>query len=338
MLKGLDGRKELEALLSVGQSMDYSTKEDSFVYNRNEDVLPLGIGYSSSINRAEFDTLNPMEKQTVLLNSIVLEDVSISDMDGNSKLQTSALNREIEYMIETQNIEQSLDGIMTQQNAKMRVYVEETLADIGGNTGRELYVQLYNLRLVNEGPADISVGNKTIQLRNQEDSYYTGVDEFWINLTELYEDEKGTFFDILLPEDKIFSLEEIHVYEHTINNMLIEERKEYMLPDFGIGTNRIYGRAEMKEDGMILFTVPYSKGWTAYVDGERQKIYKADVGFLAVKVNKGEHMVVLKYDTPGFFSGCVLFIIGLILLVLIEIRTNMSISSLIKKRKDRIRG
>lgn len=320
VLKGLDGRKELEALLSVGQSMDYSTKEDSFVYNRNEDVLPLGIGYSSSINRAEFDTLNPMEKQTVLLNSIVLEDVSISDMDGNSKLQTSALNREIEYMIETQNIEQSLDGIMTQQNAKMRVYVEETLADIGGNTGRELYVQLYNLRLVNEGPADISVGNKTIQLRNQEDSYYTGVDEFWINLTELYEDEKGTYFDILLPEDKIFSLEEIHVYEHTINNMLIEERKEYMLSDFGIGTNRIYGRAEMKEDGMILFTVPYSKGWTAYVDGERQKIYKADVGFLAVRVNKGEHMVVLKYDTPGLFLGGILFIIGLLFLAMIVIR------------------
>lgn len=337
VLKGLDGRKELEALLSVGQSMDYSTKEDSFVYNRNEDVLPLGIGYSSSINRAEFDTLNPMEKQTVLLNNIVLEDVSRNDMDEDSKLQTSALNREIEFMIETQNIEQSLDGtIMTQQNAKMRVYVEVTSADIAEKAGREFYVQLYNLRLINEGPVDISVGNKTIQLRNQKDNYYTGVDEFWINLTELYEDEKGAYFEILLPEDKIFSLEEVHVYEHTINNILIEERKEYMLSDFGVDTNRIYGRAEMKEDGMILFTVPYSKGWTAYVDGERQKIYKADVGFLAVKVNKGEHMVALKYDTPGLFPGGILFIIGLLFLAMIVIRKkhNQLDENLIEKQSS----
>lgn len=336
VLKGLDGRKELEALLSVGQSMDYSTKEDSFVYNRNEAVLPLGIAYSSSINRAEFNTLNPMEKQTVLLNNIVLEDVSRNDMDEDSQLQISELNREIEFMIETQNIEQSLEWIMTEQNAKMRVYVEKPLADIGEKAGRELYVQLYNLRLLNEGPVDISVGNKTIQLRNQKDNYYTGVDEFWINLTELYEDEKGTYFEILLPEDKIFSLEEVHVYEHTINNMLIEERKEYMLSDFCVDTNRIYGRAEMKEDGMILFTVPYSKGWTAYVDGERQKIYKADVGFLAVKVNKGEHMVALKYDTPGLFPGGILFIIGLLFLAMIVIRKkhNQLDENLIEKQSS----
>lgn len=92
----------------------------------------------------------------------------------------------------------------------------------------------------------------------------------------------------------------------------------------------------MKEDGMILFTVPYSKGWTAYVDGERQKIYKADVGFLAVKVNKGEHMVALKYDTLGLFPGGILFIIGLLFLAMIVIRKkhNQLDENLIEKQSS----
>lgn len=75
------------------------------------------------------------------------------------------------------------------------------------------------------------------------------------------------------------------------------------------------------DDNLLFFSVPYDKGWTAFVNGEPREIVKAGVGFMAVKVDGGKKSeVVFKYNPPGFHTGIIISVCcGIIFLMYLSI-------------------
>ncbi len=66
-------------------------------------------------------------------------------------------------------------------------------------------------------------------------------------------------------------------------------------------------------DGEVLFTtIPYEKGWTAYVDGKKCEIISAQKAFISVMVPEGEHEVELCYKLPGFTVSICISIAALV--------------------------
>ena len=58
------------------------------------------------------------------------------------------------------------------------------------------------------------------------------------------------------------------------------------------------------DDNLLFFSVPYSDGFTATVNGKAVDVEKVDYGFMAVKIPKGEKCdIVFTYETPGFSTG-----------------------------------
>lgn len=314
VLTGLDGRTELEALLSVGQTMDYSESNSNYTYRKNKEMLPLGVGYSLWMEKEKFDELNPMEKQSALLKYIVLEKEdgeTLFDFETVENKELSAYNEELVYTMDIQNINMNQKVLTTKQDAVLRIYVDGFVNQEEQEVKKELYIQFPKFQLLGEGPVDIKVGNKTLQLRNASDSYYTGENHFWVNITEYFESENGIWFEIKFPKDNVFFMDDIHVYEHIVDFNSIMECKEHSLSDLHVGVNQISGKIEAQTKEMALFTIPYSDGWRAYVDGKKQEIYRADIGFLAVPVEAGEHIIYLKYQTPGLVLGIILCLAGM---------------------------
>ena len=67
------------------------------------------------------------------------------------------------------------------------------------------------------------------------------------------------------------------------------------------------------EEGMVFLSVPYSDGFSAYVDGQRAEVIKVDGGLMAVAVSQGSKSVELVYREPGLIEGVILSGIGLLL-------------------------
>ena len=61
--------------------------------------------------------------------------------------------------------------------------------------------------------------------------------------------------------------------------------------------------------------MPYSKGWTATVDGQPVDLKRANTAFMALELGAGAHEVELRYMTPGLLEGFTLSGIGLAALV-----------------------
>lgn len=322
VLKGLDGRTELEALCSVTQFMEYTGDDFECVYRFNDAYLPLGITYQSWISRDQFNQLTPMEKEAVLIRYVVLENKegkvleSVRKVDEIDK-EIFEADSKVASTLSWKNIIQNGKEFYAGEDAVVRVYLDDSPEYAGKTKGKELYVQLQNMCLLDEGTADICVGNKKIQMRNADDDYYMGVDEFWVNVTELRYDQKGCYFDIKLPEGKKYCLGDVAVYQHKIDYTAIDERKENALEQLEVGINRVSGTVCLEDSAAMLFTIPYGKGWKAYVDGVEQPVYKADVGFLAIELSAGSHTVVLKYMTPGLFIGCMCSALSVLILIAI---------------------
>ncbi len=63
----------------------------------------------------------------------------------------------------------------------------------------------------------------------------------------------------------------------------------------------------------IVISDSWSSGWKAKIDGIETKIYKANLAFRGMFINKsGTHEIVMEYTAPGFFPGLIVFTLMLI--------------------------
>ncbi len=67
--------------------------------------------------------------------------------------------------------------------------------------------------------------------------------------------------------------------------------------------DHLQGVVDAPADGYVLFAIPFEKGWKIYVDGEKQEILRANLGFQGIAVTEGMHRVELVYQAPGFYLG-----------------------------------
>ena len=63
--------------------------------------------------------------------------------------------------------------------------------------------------------------------------------------------------------------------------------------------------------GIMYTSIPYYKGWKAYVDGEQADIIKIGNALCGVKLSSGSHTVEFKYFPYGFKLGLIISMIGI---------------------------
>ena len=74
------------------------------------------------------------------------------------------------------------------------------------------------------------------------------------------------------------------------------------------------------EQGVLVLTIPWQRGWQAFVDGERKEMMRANTAFMGLLLEPGYHEITLHYQTPGLGVGAVISLAGLAVFVLLMIR------------------
>lgn len=305
ILKGLDGRPELLSLLSVSQYTDFHMEQDQPIaqVKENENFLPLGFTYMDWISRESFDALSVPEMQSTILKAVVLEEEPDEGLEWIPEIsgENQKLNCSAEYMDITQNG----DSFTTTEGSRIRIWVND-VQDV-----QSVYVKLEGFTTEDAGTHECYVGNKNLQIRDLNDDYYMGYDDFWVYVTELQEENEQTYFDIRFRNQNTYCLNDIQVYRHEVDTISIKKRGEHVLENIQIGTNEISGSIETGQREWLFLSIPYSSGWEAYIDGEQTQIQKANVGFMAISIPEGKHEIQLVYTTPGIRIGIFISVISL---------------------------
>ena len=76
---------------------------------------------------------------------------------------------------------------------------------------------------------------------------------------------------------------------------------------------RVEGDITAKKDGILLLSIPYEKGWSIYIDGEKAETFKVCGAMTGVRVKEGSHKIKLRYVPEGFPLGTAASAVSLVL-------------------------
>ncbi len=88
------------------------------------------------------------------------------------------------------------------------------------------------------------------------------------------------------------------------------QRRGLIVEQFSHG--HITGRVTSDVPGVMVFSIPYTKGWSVTIDSVEQPVFRANLGMLATDITSGEHRVELRYSLPGLSVGLLVGVFGLI--------------------------
>jgi uncharacterized membrane protein YfhO len=72
----------------------------------------------------------------------------------------------------------------------------------------------------------------------------------------------------------------------------------------------------------LCFSIPYSKGWTAFVNGKKTELLRANTMYMALPLKAGDYEIVLKYRTPGLTLGILISLLAVLLFIGIVRKNN----------------
>jgi len=80
-----------------------------------------------------------------------------------------------------------------------------------------------------------------------------------------------------------------------------------------ISEKEIRGGLEIKEPGILYFSIPFDRGWHAKIDGLDTEPMICNIGFMGFYLEPGGHSVELDYTPPYFTESLLLSIFGLLI-------------------------
>lgn len=81
-------------------------------------------------------------------------------------------------------------------------------------------------------------------------------------------------------------------------------------------TSRVTGTIRVHRPEYLVLSIPYSEGWTAFVDGKKETAYRADTMMTAVYLHPGRHRIELRYHTPWKKAGTGISLAALLLFLI----------------------
>lgn len=276
----------------------------------NPRVLPLGFMVSKDIENWEtedsmpFDVQNDFIKKAAGVDRDMFTNVPLDSFDYTFMNITEEINdNEYKYeLTDPANLacEPTVSvKIKSDKDQYIFLYVD------AGNTKRVVY----NDNTVNED-RELSAGKSLFDVGHVSDGEEINVS---FKLTNKGEFEKtyrksGTV--------KVYAAS----YDDDVFNEAFEKlnKNTWQLTDFE--DTKLTGTVDAAEDGVMFTSIPFNKGWSAYVDGQETDLVSiAEDGVIGVNVPEGEHEVVLIFKPQGLVAGCVITVVSLAAAVLVTL-------------------
>ena len=327
-IQGLDGRTAAEASAAVryfltsvdGQphvpyGFAYSEElsdGDNAIYV-NQYPLQFGVLHTKLMDLSEYDKLDALAKEQVLLDAAITDvdalPVGSSQTAARMQTQDAAVIEEVPLELpgEGDHVKRTQDGYRVTQKGGYIVMQFERKA------GCEAYLRLEgfsNERTSTYVYVHTSDQTTPVLMRGPGTVYSLNKVDYDIRLG--YDEDSGSDYAALEFQEKgTYTLEAARICYVPVQG--IEDKIEALnrcslqSPVFGINT--VSGTVNADTSGMMVFSIPYSEGWTAQVDGESTPVYQADTAWTGIWLEPGEHQVSLSYTTPGAVTGRIIALI-----------------------------
>lgn len=242
-------------------------------------ALPFGYTYDEYITEENAGYFNVMDRRSLMLERCVINGEETDKIEGGIRENNNFdvfLNKWKDYR-RSCDIEDNMISFKSIEEREIAVLHFKTRTQ-DTSWGNGYYMQ-----------GNVVNGRFDILISGEKEHYLEcmieGTDHIIIqtDASQRYEITEAEIY--VIPKEEYFAdyirLTEDRQTDGFVVNSLEEER--------------ITGRALMEKDGIMLFTIPYAEGWTAYVNGEERELIHANIAFMGLELKRGEYDIVLEY-------------------------------------------
>ena len=286
-------------------------------------ALPLVYTYDKTITEEEFAELDPAQKQEAMLQAVVLKE---SDLPKASLQFHSGT---VSYKaVEENGVRLEEDGFYVSEKGGSLVL------EIEGEPLCETYVALTGLKYEGLDRTDrmlfedstITEGSIVAKI-DEEGEWATRGLSLRSPKSRFQGDRSNYMMDLGYREDGVkrirlgfgnpgkYSFEKLEVIYQEMEplNQWAAQRNQDTIEGFEADGNKVRCSITLTEPKAVVFSIPYNKGWSLTVDGEKAELKQANGMFMAAELTEGSHEITLNYETPYIRVGVVLTAAGVIL-------------------------
>lgn len=295
-----DNRKNTLTLLNIKEYIKNGEVTKNELYKNQ------GLLYTDTMSEETFMKLSPVERQNAIMKYMVVENDDINDF------QQVFEEKEIAFeVLSGHDIDNSNQIVMIETDEIIELQIQSETKSEG------VYVLISNFLCYQNDFEVVGVNGEEMLIINPDSKYDTGMYDYLVYVPL----NKHERIKIKFKSSGNYSWDNIQIYE--ANEEYLEEAIED-LSKHSANTyvdNDSYLATNVKTDtaGYFFYSIPYSNNWIAYLDGKKTEVLKANIGFMAVEVPEGEHVIELKYRPIWVYIGGAFTLLAVISLLWIGI-------------------
>ena len=300
------------AYVPYGYSLIETTDNGNCIYENNY-ALPWGYTYDSAISYEELNAMTSLQKREAMLQTVALEEPT-GLKEGNVAFDEKSIPFEVTY-----------DGC-TWEDGQLKAEKNNGTITLSFSMpgGVEGYARLKGYVIRSSASVRVSCEgvSRTLTPCSATSFYYEGQEDYVLNLG--YSDQERTSLTITLANRGTSQLDDIELYALPMDSYpeQVEALRAEPLENIHWGANSLTGTVDLSKDKILCVSVPYSKGWTATVDGEKAEILKGNYMFMCLPLTAGHHDIEFHYCSPGIRLGAVMTVCsaGIVIWMLVRDR------------------
>lgn len=158
-----------------------------------------------------------------------------------------------------------------------------------------------------------------------QNQFYSGTDTFMVYLgctsfdAEEFGDNTTDTIKIKFSRQGTYTLDNWSICYQSLENVeeYYDARTKNVLENVEItdSENTVKGTISLDEPKILATQIPYSKGWTVTVDGEKAELLNVNTMFCGVLLDAGEHTVEFSYVTPNANIAVLLTSAGILMFI-----------------------
>ncbi|MDE6365373.1 MAG: YfhO family protein, partial [Lachnospiraceae bacterium] len=321
---GLDQRTILETLSAVkymlkrtaskvlvpyGYQKIRETKDGEWSLYQNTNALPIFYTYDSVLADGTYDGRNGFEKQQIMLRT-----AAVKDYKGPLPRADASLGRmhPLGYQIAKIEKGELVDGELCLKAGAV-LTLKAVLATQGEN-----YVSFDDVALKGSFSVELP-GENRLKEANISEDFYNG--NAGVNMGAV---SSGAEQEIVISFHKKekFPLDHLKLYAYDFADFraCLKERRRTPVTGIAMTNNKLGCEVSAVKPQILCMAVPYSKGWSAYVDGKRVKIYQINDMFMGIELPKGVHHIEFCYFTYGLKAGLFITLTTVLIILFVFVK------------------
>ena len=335
-IKGLDTRTGLNALASTKYFITETSKKDYAPYGyeelfengrfsvfENKHALPLGYTYTNVISRADYEELDAIQKEQSMLRSVVLDE----EATNAPTIAPEAIAQKRDFELECQKNVTFEDGKFKVKKKGAKASI--TFAGIGDSEtylvvkklqykapkGKEKNITRAVIEVRDATAQEGQTMKKRLDIRTIYNQWRGNRNEYVANMG--YAEQAKSEFILTFTEKGEYTFDEMNIICQPLGDYVaqVDKLREEVLENVVISTNKVNGTIDLKDNKFLCISIPYSAGWSLYVDGEKRELLRANTAYMGAEIESGHHEIELRYFTPYLKVSIIATVAGMMLLV-----------------------